>query len=225
MIQTFFIEPTGRAKIGLRRYRSTRNEDTKKCPLQYSYHNKIVWVGEATEKRTSDGYIESTPVDSYQDDPRWPAKCDCGYAFDPMDEADQVFTETIYRRTDTGEEMTQRDAPAGAIWNAWWMPSAKRPGGDGMYLCCRMPGNHDWAIDGRATNCDSPCKVCGVPYHAHENKGHNYEDARPHQCWIRHGPPSNLTVDKNGVTCGAGAGSIVVPGWHGFLTAGILKPC
>ena len=53
---------------------------------------------------------------------------------------------------------------------------------------------------------------------------HHYEDARPHKCWVRHGDPRTgiVTVDKNGVTCGAGAGSIATRGWHGFLREGML---
>ncbi len=43
---------------------------------------------------------------------------------------------------------------------------------------------------------------------------------RPHKCWIRHGTPPDLTVDKNGVTCNAGAGSILVGDYHGFLVNG-----
>jgi hypothetical protein len=34
-----------------------------------------------------------------------------------------------------------------------------------------------------------------------------------------------LTVDKNGDTCAAGAGSILTPAWHGFLRNGELVAC
>lgn len=231
-IPVFFIEPTGRTRISLRRYRSTRNEDAKKCPLPHGYHNKLVFITEAPERKSPEGWIEEVSVDVYQDDSRWPAKCDCGYEFNPNDEADkdQVSQDSIYRRTDNGQEMTLQEAGVGAIWNAWWMVErgSKTVGADGMCLVCKMPGGHDWMIDGVASNCDSPCKYCGIPRHAHpegNKSGHHYEDAHPHNCWIRHGTPPNLTVDKNGVTCGAGAGSIVVPGWHGFLTNGKLVSC
>jgi hypothetical protein len=39
---------------------------------------------------------------------------------------------------------------------------------------------------------------------------------------VRHGTPPDVTVDKNGLTCNAGGGSIQVPGWHGFLRNGEL---
>jgi hypothetical protein len=43
-----------------------------------------------------------------------------------------------------------------------------------------------------------------------------------HRCWVRHGNPPMITVDKNGPTCGAGAGSILSGNWHGFLRNGEL---
>jgi hypothetical protein len=41
---------------------------------------------------------------------------------------------------------------------------------------------------------------------------------------VRHGEAPNITVDKNGVTCGAGAGSIQCGSYHGFLRNGELVP-
>jgi len=48
-----------------------------------------------------------------------------------------------------------------------------------------------------------------------------------HRCWVRHGRPEDgtLHVDKNGVTCAAGAGSIVAGNFHGFLHGGFLTSC
>ena len=43
-----------------------------------------------------------------------------------------------------------------------------------------------------------------------------------HRCWCRHGEPPNITVDKNGPTCPAGAGSIQCNDWHGYLRNGEL---
>lgn len=43
-----------------------------------------------------------------------------------------------------------------------------------------------------------------------------------HKCWCRHGEAPNFTVDKNGVTCIAGAGSIQIGNYHGFLQNGFL---
>lgn len=106
----------------------------------------------------------------------------------------------------TGEQQpTQRAFGPGAMWDAFWMPESWR-GPDGKCLNVILPDGHEWCIDAESSNCT--------------RKGD-----RTHQCWVRHGEPPNLTVDKNGETCAAGAGSIVSPrtGWHGFLRNGTLE--
>lgn len=65
------------------------------------------------------------------------------------------------------------------------------------------PDGHWWDIDGRAGNC-------------------TMKDDKVHHCWVRHGEPPLVTVDKQGVTCSAGAGSIQSSNWHGFLKDGEL---
>jgi hypothetical protein len=134
------------------------------------------------------------------------------------------------RRVDTGEVL-QRDTyyigpvPVGAMWWEEFV-SDYFPTGPGDYhpkasektrakpaepsmlfcsgpvLCVRTPGGV-WRIDTRASN-------CGLPY--------DYE----HRCWVRHGEPPNVHVDKNGLTCNAGAGSIQCGDYHGFLHNGEL---
>lgn len=73
---------------------------------------------------------------------------------------------------------------------------------DGPQLHVMTPGGL-WVIDSRASN-------CGLPY--------DYE----HRCWVRHGEPPVVTVDKNGRTCHAGGGSIMCGSYHGFLQGGVL---
>jgi hypothetical protein len=224
----FLIEPTGRARLFLRRFRMG---DDKKCPGSYGYHNARQAVGEAAQKLTAEGHIAEILPEVYADDPRWPVKCAaCDYEFSVTDDDDhwQVFQDQVYRRTDTGAEGAFQDdwqKTPGAMWNAGWMHH-KHPE-DGKYLIVVLPDLHQWAMDGRCSNCDSPCVRCGQPYHAHGAKSacRQYSDARPHQCWIRHGVPPQLTVGKDGPTCSAGAGSIMTPNWHGFLRNGILEQC
>lgn len=121
----------------------------------------------------------------------------------------------IYQRLDTGQFVTLRQrqasdiggsapAPPGACWDALWLP-ASWCGPDGIALMVRCPNGRDWHVDGCANNCTMP-------------------DDHLHKCWIRHGDPRecNVTVDKNGVTCAAGAGSIQAGDYHGFLQAGVL---
>lgn len=75
---------------------------------------------------------------------------------------------------------------------------------DGPHLLVMTPGGV-WNIDSRASNCALP-----------------YDYA--HRCWIRHGHVPLVTVDKEGATCTAGAGSIRCGDYHGFLRAGFLVP-
>lgn len=97
----------------------------------------------------------------------------------------------------------------------WWVPYYH---GDNKALLCpwdncddprghlfaTLPDGWVWELDSRASNCGSP-------------------GDRQHRCWVRHGEPPALTVDKAGATCPAGAGSIQSGrGWHGFLRAGKL---
>ena len=118
----------------------------------------------------------------------------------------------VMRNLDTGEELPGRDLPVGALWDCNKPAdgdAAKRrylypTGPDGLSIACRLPDGSDWHIDGRASNC-------------------TMRDDNAHRCWVRHGTIGDkLHVDKNGPTCAAGAGSIAVPGYHGFLHHGEL---
>jgi len=71
------------------------------------------------------------------------------------------------------------------------------------HLYVVTPDGHWWDIDGRASNC-------------------TLKEDKAHRCWVRHGDPPHLTVDKNGLTCAAGAGSIQTDRWYGFLRDGHL---
>lgn len=116
-----------------------------------------------------------------------------------------------YRRTDTGDVRDDiHSFGIGAMWYCtWW----KRDDDSNLYgwdwdnlleppLCVSTPGG-EWMIDSRASNCDQ-------------------KNERSHRCWIRHGQPPLITVDKRGKTCGAGAGSIAAGTYHGFLQNGFL---
>ena len=127
---------------------------------------------------------------------------------------------TIFRCISTGEEKVAGDLPIAALYaidrdfalgpNDW--PPA---GADGLSIACVCLGSrgpdsrYHWYIDNRASNCTKPADL-------------------EHRCWVRHGTVGDkLTVDKNGLTCGAGAGSFFMgPNneWHGFLRDGRLTP-
>lgn len=203
-IRCFLLEQTDRVRIKLRRYSTMKGA----CTL-YGYHNASTPIEEEPIQPDPErpGYIMNASGDSHDHaDSRWPATCACGYQFQESDEW-QRFTERIYRRVDTGEDLTLRDAPPGAMWEAWWFDDTFVPQG-AHNLVVMTPGG-EWTIDGQASNCTM------------------LEDRRQekHHCWIRHGVAPDITVDKgeNGQSCGAGAGSIQCGDYHGFLRNGYLE--
>jgi hypothetical protein len=212
-----WLEPTDRERQWLRRYTSS---DKHKCEgTGSSYCNAMFELGEADILYTADGYIAGDrdsrkPPES---DPHWPQTCAaCGRPFG-ADDPYQLFGKQIYVCEATGERSTLDKASVGACWDAWWISERRRDGPTGCgrnvgpdhrSLVVKLPGNHDWHIDSRASNCTKP-------------------DDGEHFCWVRHGRPEDgsLHVDKDGNTCSAGAGSIAVPGFHGFLHHGVLRDC
>jgi hypothetical protein len=132
-------------------------------------------------------------------------ECDCGCKQKITREHRQ------YRRTDTGEIMPYPDSfGPGAMYfvEAYQHEGKYRDWNNdsGQHLHVILPNGHPWDIDTRASNC-------------------TMKDDRNHRCWIRHGEPPNITVDKNGLTCAAGAGSIAAGGYHGFLRNGFFVTC
>jgi hypothetical protein len=115
----------------------------------------------------------------------------------------------IYVNTDTGEEVDSPYDTIGACFDYGpfydRVSRKERTGLDGESWCVILPNKRMWLIDSRASNCDMK----------HDND---------HRCWIRHGTPGqpDFTVNKSGHTCGAGAGSILVDDYHGFITNGFL---
>ncbi len=211
---TVWLDHTDQVAIGLRRYTLGRpGTDTYGCHT--GHHSALVYVGTEQAAWRDDEYgrlLAARPATPH-DHPRWPTACTCGYQFGPDDQW-RDWQELLYRRADTGEQVTLRShpddrdaptpAPPGAMWDAWWMPESWR-GPDGVALMVRLPNGHDWHVDGEASNCT--------------RKGD-----RTHRCWIRHGDPrtGSVHVDKDGDTCAAGAGSIQAGDYHGFMHHGVL---
>jgi hypothetical protein len=200
-IACFFLNPTNFYVKSLRRYHSA-DADNRCCgPGSFGYHNAEVIIEPRLELFVNP--ISGRDHTFSQDDRRWPKVCQqCLYEFRTDDEW-QVNYGRLYARTDNQELVTLRDAPAGAMWDAsWFLDSLKRA--DGRYLILRLPGRYDWEIDGSCSNCD--------------------RKEEPHECWVRHGEPPLITVDKNGNTCRAGAGSVITStGYHAMLENGILR--
>lgn len=128
--------------------------------------------------------------------------CDCG---DPT----CTQGDRPWKRVDTGEIIDSRqDLPPGAMWWAPWYQD-HYAGFDGKCLVVMTPGG-EWIIDSQAGNCT--------------RKGD-----KTHRCWCRSGEAPNITVGKEGNTCSAGAGSILIDSgnrsYHGFLRNGYLESC
>lgn len=207
-IRCFLLEPTGEASVKLRRYTHS-DRGGSPCPLdpgRYSYHNAFTFIHKEPLVTNEEGYMcnDTQNPQFPHDDPRWPTVCTCGYVFQDED-VWQRFSERVYRRVDTGEEMLLRDAPAGAMWEAWWMDRFYMPQGK-HNLMVKTPGG-DWGVDSQASN-------CGMPDDRKQEQ---------HHCWVREGEPPDVTVSKNGVSCSAGAGSIQCGKYHGFLREGFLE--
>lgn len=201
-VTCFWLERTDQVRRRLRRYHSSSDE-THKCPGGHGYHDASVPFDVISASELPNYMLDGKPG---KGDPRWATKCQhCDYAFTHED-AFQLFTEHLYRRADTGALTTLRDAPAGAIWNAEWLAGQPQSTGpDGRSLQVKLPNGRHWSIDSIASNCD--------------------QKDRPHKCWVRHGEPPVITVDKRGDTCNAGAGSIWAGDYHGFLINGVLRSC
>jgi hypothetical protein len=142
---------------------------------------------------------------SEADHPReqWPSCCDlCGEAA-PEGAHRYILRSHLYDtpsgKPEPGDVFFLRYHGAGDPC-PWWDNC------DGLHLHAILPGGHWWDIDSRASNC-------------------TLKGERTHRCWVRHGTPPDLHVDKAGHTCAAGAGSISVPGYHGFLHHGAFTSC
>ena len=165
------------------------------CPLTGNAH--------VAETVVTSSVRTSSPVDLALDelpDAQPPDQCACGRSFGAA-AVTEGFDAAEWRRSDTGALVTLATAPLGAVWEVDWLPLDYHPPGD-RYVWIRVPGS-DWSPDAPAANC---------PLDDHFQAEHH--------CWVRSGPPSRLTVGKDGATCDAGMGSIATPIWHGLVRDG-----
>lgn len=189
------------------------------CPVK-GYHDAKVEIARSRviDDDALGGADSSHPMESY------PTTCACGYVF-PASSHRHILRRRLFL-TGRHEEVAWDDLQPGDLFfvnmdrgdehdcHSGWSNC------DGNHLHCVLPGDHHWDIDSRASNC-------------------TMKDDKLHRCWVRHGEPQRMLpvgpngalrngvihVDKNGLTCRAGAGSIIVPGFHGFLHHGMLKDC
>lgn len=104
MVDLVYLEPTRLSRQYLWRYNNGL------CPHREgdnSYHDARVLIGVGPADQIT-GEVYPT------DDPRWPKHCSCGYPFGERD-IKQLFADRLYKRSDTGEDVTLSEAPVGAV--------------------------------------------------------------------------------------------------------------
>jgi hypothetical protein len=200
----FWLDPTNRVRRHLRRYvgDQERPPDDRRCLVaEQGYHQAWVRIEDADavwiEPGGTVGGLKTLKTDDAADlksDMRWPMACSCGQKF-REDDAWQVVTDLIYRRADSGETMTLRDAPPGALWDAWWLRgksigSREYGGPDGRVITVKTPAGA-WVVDGPSID-------------------------HPAQTWARTGEPPKITVRPS-----IRIGSPVR--YYAFLTNGVLR--
>lgn len=200
-VKCFMIEPVARLELSLRRFCFS---EAQKCPI-IGYHNAVAKYSEIDYPVPGEHEYEPY-FEPNRDNKDWPKACQCGYEFLATDQF-QVWVERFYKRLDTGELVTRRNAPAGAMWWATWLPkNFYWDNKEDHHLMCKLPDGTEWNIDSRCNNCALP-------------------DDRTHRCWGRTGTPPMITAGKIGLNCPAGGGSIASPRYHGFLIDGELRQC
>lgn len=209
-----WLKRLGRERQELRRYSKAEG-----CVGPYKYHNADSWIGDFKSTLNRDYEGDSTGMIDHKD-PRWPTRCGrCDYQFVSTDHWQYNRTRLYSYKGPYGHlVVTIRNCPPGSLYDAKWLDGYDWAiGPDGIALHAVCPNGRHWHVDGQASNCTLPQQV-PVP-----GKPGWTTFVRNHYCWVRHGDPkhpSTLHVDKAGVTCAAGAGSIVAGDYHGFLHYG-----
>lgn len=154
MHRCFWIEETGEVRLALRRW----SHGADRCaPPGAPLHTAEVVIGLApmSEHLHAPGerYLQAR-FEVRKDDPRWPQACQrCSYRFQPEDEW-QHDVHPLYAGTPEGGTRwvgALREAPPGAMWDAWWVAKWK-PGPGGIRLNVQTPAGIEWDVDGPANN-------------------------------------------------------------------------
>lgn len=133
-IRCFFLHPTHLAEESLRRF-APLDVRGWHCSNPAGFHDACVVLGEMYWSKDYDS--EDSPVDrELEEDPRWPARCSCGFAFRPQDRRQHRFNR-LYRIARSDKRTTLEQAPPGSMWLT---------GEGGQSLVVRTPAG-DWTID------------------------------------------------------------------------------
>lgn len=143
-IQCFWLEPNGKARRSLRRYRGLR--DGEICSGALGFHDASFAIDEVDAKALlltslGDDSCDANTLADFAGDSRWPVACACGYRFTEADPR-AVFLSLLFQRRDTGAVVTIEEAPDGAMYGA---RREIAPDG-GTNLMVKTPGG-TWAVD------------------------------------------------------------------------------
>lgn len=203
-IQCFVMEESGLYDVQLRVYEMGDCVSGYHETIKSLGHKPAVELDNYSEVHGSP-VIDCTNADTARYQDQWPDTCSCGFKF-TAGASRQYHPKQLWKHGVTGELVLRRDFQPGALFRLRYMEDHKHwCGSDGKSWAVITPGG-EWNIDSRASNCTMP------------------ED-NVHKCWCRHGEAPNFTVDKQGLTCQAGAGSIITGSYHGFLRGGKLESC
>jgi hypothetical protein len=195
-IACFLLTPIPFAARTLRRFAFSAASGVPACP--YGYHDATAPLDRVPLALGEPG----SGSDAWpHDDPRWPARCRCGYAFRAEDTW-QVNVTRLYARSDGGPETTIEAAPVGAMWYADWYVERRRDrtpgpgtglGPDGRCLMVKTPAG-SWNVDGPSSSGEG---------------------------WTRTGTPPVVTATPS---IWVGKPETVPPkGYHGWLNNGYLS--
>ena len=195
-IECFVVERTNLARVWLRRHADGP------CPpgaQGFSYHDARVLIADA---EPYDSPYEGSGEDTHRhDDPRWPATCArCATPFADLGGATMPGPAyQLFRerlyRHPDGHLLILAEMPPGALWRAAWYER-----------------DSAWAWVGA----DKQCWACKLPDGTEwviDGPANNAPGKLPG--WDRKGTAPKFTVTP----------SILSPGYHGFLTDGVLIEC
>lgn len=138
------------------------------------YHDETVVIDEKFFQ-PGDENGRSCEKGDYEDDPRWPKTCACGYSFTPEDHW-QVNEERLWSGSLDGELYPIREHPPGATWACDWFPE-------------EGPNGHFTGPDGKAWAVMLPAGVEWMIY--------SYASGNPKSKWTVQGAPPNITVSPS----------------------------
>ena len=145
----YLIERTEHCRRSLRRYYKSDGR-----PFDPDHYHDETAVIDPEFYCPGNDNGRSSLIQGYENDPRWPKACGCGYVFLPEDHW-QVNEGRLWRGSLDGRLYVLREHPPGATWAADWFPeegpNGRYTGPDGKVWCVMLPAGMEWIIYGYAS--------------------------------------------------------------------------